>query len=263
MKLHHYLRVYQQIIRNGLAQSVAYRMEFLLRIVIGLLWASVSVGILEIMFLHTEAINGWKKPELYLVLLSFNVTVHIADAFARRIQYLEEYIRLGKLDPYFTKPVDAQFLMVFLELDIAGLVYPIGYAIPILFFLLPSIHEIPWGRLPLFITLLFLGNILWICVKTMIMTLNFWRQRMDNLTILALLMAETGRYPLSVLPKPIQYFFYSVFPIAFFGIVPAEALLNRISWTAIIGALVVTFVMIMSARLLWQFAIKNYSSASN
>ena len=261
--LSHYLRVYRQIAKNGVAQSVAYRMEFVLRIFLGLLWASVSIGILEIMFIHTTNINGWTKPELYLVLLSYNFTVQWSDAFARRVQYLEEYIRLGKMDTYFTKPIDTQFMMVFAELDIAGLVYPIGYTIPILFFLKPSIGIIPWERLPIFVFLIFLGNILWICLKTIVMTVNFWRQRMDNLGILAWILTETGKYPISVLPKPIRYVFYSIFPIAFFAIVPTEFLLNRSSFSAVLGACIVTVSMVTIARLIWQHAIKNYSSASN
>ena len=229
------------------------------------LWTHVVIWIhwnLAVMFSHTTAISGWTRPELYVVLLAWNIG-WMSDALGRSIQYLEEHIRRGTLDPHLVKPVDAQFVMLFGNPEIAGILFVIGYALPLVYLLWREPTPIMWSHLPIFLFLILLANIMWLAIKTIAMTFNFWRQRLDNLNMLVTMMADVGKYPPAILPKPLQYIIYSILPFAFLAIVPAQTLLGAISWRAVIGACVITIILVIISRVLWNVAIKNYSSASS
>lgn len=258
-----YLRVFRQACGNAISYLFAYRVDVILKIFVGLGWTLVSIGMAELFFLHTTALNGWTKSDVILLFFTWNLAFELGIALGRQIQNLDADIRLGRFDAVITKPIDAQFLAVFRGPDFTNLIYLLSRSAPYLWILARDGQALAWRYLPLYILLVIEANIIALTMRTMLMTINFWKERLDNLTELQNTVFQFGAYPISIFPKPLQIIFMTVLPLGFIATVPADVLRGNINWPLIALSVAVTILFLLAARLLWNKAIKNYTSASS
>lgn len=257
------MRVLRAIMGNSLSYMFAYRADVVMRILVGVGWSFVSIAILELLFLHTGDFNGWSKGEMILILISLEIGINVGNIIGNYIESLESNIRLGFFDVVITKPIDSQFLSLFGRPDFTGFLYVPATLVPYMIALSSYDVTIQWKMLPLYILLLVNANIMWLSLKTILMTINFWKQKLENLKDIMNTLWEFGRFPPSIFPKPIRIIIHTIFPLAFMGTVPAEVLKGEPSWFLVGGSFVVAGFFLAGSRLFWKKAIQNYSSASS
>lgn len=257
-----HFRVFKQLLKNAVSALSAYRADLVLRGLIGIGWSIVSIMTLEIIFSHTTELNGWGKSDMILLLFSYALTVDLVSYLGKGIEDLEDLIRQGTFDSIITKPIDSQLYTVFRFPNLGGLVYFFFHQLPFVILLLMHPPHISWSMIPLYIITIIFGNILWLSLKTMFITLNFWWQHIGNIHYLLFSLAEIGKYPITIFPVLMQFIFYTILPIAFFAVVPSEILRGLFSWTGFLGMITITITFVLACRLLWDRAVKNYSSAS-
>jgi len=230
----------------------------------GLLWSTTSLVIVELIFYHTPSLDGWSQSDILLLYITLNLAFVVQDVLTNSIFELSSHIAEGRFDFIIIKPIDSQFFAMFNRPDPGALLFFFTYNIPLIYGLyLHSDSPIHWLYFPLYILLILASNILWMLMRTIIMTLNFWWQRLDNIGQILNSMQEIGRYPISIYPRPLKIIFYTIFPIAFSGVVPAEVLRGNISWVSLIGMFIVLCILSLFSRFLWKKAIRNYTSASS
>jgi ABC-2 type transport system permease protein len=98
---------------------------------------------------------------------------------------------------------------------------------------------------------------LWI----LIISAAFFVVKVDNLTYLFSSIFDGARWPASVFPKVLRWVFTFVVPLALMTTFPAEAMLGRLGWQSLVGALVGTAIFAGLARVVWLRAIGHYTSA--
>lgn len=259
----HFFRVLSAIWKNAIATLFAYRGSFFLSILWGFGWAGYSIGVLKLFFSHTDSIHGWSKPDMILLYITMQLSSFVLSAVIYNIEQLGSYIQLGTLDVYLTKPIDTQLLVLFGKPNISLWLRQASYVIPLIALLFIDPPAIVPAYAPLYFFLLLFGGIIWIMIETILMTLNFWWQKIDNIKELLFNSTEIAKYPITVFPKILQIVFFSIYPIAFAAFVPAQALLGVFSWSHIFLAVIITALFVIAARLLWGRAIKKYESASS
>ncbi len=257
-----YLRVFTQLIKNSISMLTAYRADLLMRVLIGFGWSAASIITIEIIFLHTQELSGWGKSDMILLLFTFALTVDLLSNLGKGIEDLEDLIRLGTFDTIITKPIDSQFYTVFRQPNIAGLLYFVAHQLPFVIILILYPTNISWHFLPVYILFIILSNILWLSLKTIFITMNFWWQNVGNIHFLLFSIAEIGKYPMTIFPYLMQFVFYTILPIGFLAVVPSSTLLGIFSWTSLVGMISITFLFFFLSRILWQKAVREYSSAS-
>lgn len=257
-----YFRVFRQFIRNSVSYLTAYRSDFVLKLFLGAGWSLTWIAMIEIFFSHTNSFNGWSKNDVLLIIFSFQF-LEFNSVFAKNIESVESQVLHGNFDFVVTKPIDSQFLCTCDKPELSNIIFFFSYQIPILILLIQNKTEIVWANLPLYLLLLLSANIIWLSIRTLCAATNFWKQKVNNLIGMSWAIMEFGRYPMTLFPKKLQILFYSFVPAAFIGFVPASVLLGRTSWIFVFFSFVTALLFFVTARLVWNAAIKKYSSASS
>jgi viologen exporter family transport system permease protein len=113
------LRVAVLHLRIGVMNDLQYRVNFALQILQSLLALVTGLVVFSLVYSHTAELNGWTQNELLAVL---GVQIMMAGVIHAVIQpnmmRPTEEVQEGKLDHALTKPVDAQVLVSFREVQL-------------------------------------------------------------------------------------------------------------------------------------------------
>jgi ABC-2 type transport system permease protein len=252
-----------QLRTSGLL-AAQYRWDFVVDGVVSLFFMATAIVPLFVVYGDGSrpGIPGWTFGEALVVTGWFILLQGILDgAVNPGLQAVIEHIRKGTLDFVLMKPADAQFLVSTSRFHVwrvtsvvVGLVVfviafgRIGHA--------PELLDVAASVLLLGSATLLLYS-LWI----LIVSAAFFVVKVDNLTYLFSSIFDGARWPASVFPKVLRWVFTFVVPLALMTTFPAEAMLGRLGWQSLVGALVGTALFAGLARVVWLRAIGHYTSA--
>jgi len=94
-----YISIYLALVKNSVAREMAFKTNFLLWIVVDLLWFALQVCFISVLYLHTDNIGSWTKWQVVLLIAASNFIQQIFQAlFLVNLTNLAELGRQGKLD---------------------------------------------------------------------------------------------------------------------------------------------------------------------
>ncbi|SDW54147.1 ABC transporter permease [Paenibacillus sp. CF384] len=257
-------RLFRTFFHACLAEEFEYRANFAANLGSTLFSLAMSILTVILFFYRSPSLGGWSFDEVLALLGVFNALHGFVELFLQpNMSRLVAHIRQGTLDFVLLKPVDSQFFVSFRHLvlwrfaDIGLGLGLTGYAVWRLMGL-PSIGGVLMFGV-LFIASLVIIYALW----TGMMVMSFWAVKVDNLAFLFGSLFETSRYPVSVYKGALRLALLYVMPIGLVTTVPAEALIGRFDASHAIGALLLSMVFLLAARLLWKRALRAYTSASS
>ena len=247
----------------GLMNELAYRANFYVQFFQGLLRLGVALASLAVVFDHADNLNGWQPAELVALLgVFFLMSGVIGTLIQPSMQRFMEDVRQGTLDFVLTKPEDAQVLVSISEVRVWRLVDVIQGAIVLLIALWQIGGETGWREAGAFALTLCCGTAIVYSFWLMLATMSFWFVRVENILVIFQSLYDAGRWPIGIYPRWLRMGLTFVVPIAFAVTVPSEALVGRLTHEALVGAVALAAAMLLAARLLWRWGVKNYSGAS-
>lgn len=259
----HYWRVFAQNIKISISDALIYRADIVSSMLLGVVWALISLVLVEVIYLHTESFAGWSKSEVILLLLTFQLSTEIVASLGGSLYRFSEHVRTGQFDFYLVRPIDPQFIATFGRPDVKNILHVLANILPYVYLLIKNPPAIQLAHVPLYIYFVVLANILWISMKVIAVTCNFWWQKLDNLPNLLYNIISLGKYPMTMFPRKVQAAFHTFLPIAFIAVVPAQALQGKTTTLHLmLGTLIAIFIATLS-RVFWNIAIKSYASASS
>ena len=119
----HYLRVYWQFIATSVAQTMSFRVHFILVIFVDIFFYLSSLASVDFIFQHVETIGVWNREE-FLFFISFMLAVdHLHMIFfSHGFWMFSADLRSGNLDFHLLKPTGALFNIFFRHVRIASLI---------------------------------------------------------------------------------------------------------------------------------------------
>jgi ABC-2 type transport system permease protein len=259
-----YLRLLRVQLRMALLTAMQYRADFVVRGLIALLWISLTLIPLRIVFGTRQEVAGWSYPAALVVVGWFTLLRGVLEgAVSPSLTAVVEHVRKGTLDFVLLKPADAQFLVSTASfepwrlVDAAGALVIFAYA----FHLLgrwPTPAELLLGVVFLMLAVLILYSI-WILV----VSAAFWVVKVDNLSYLFGSIFDAARWPISVFKGALRIVFTFVFPLAVMTTYPAEALLGTLTARDALLALGGGIAFAAVSRRVWGRALALYTSASS
>jgi ABC-2 type transport system permease protein len=259
----HHLKVQWQLLQNGVSAFTAYRANALLRVGVGIGWGLVSLAIIHITYAHTDSLNGWDSADAVLLSLLFLLSTEPFSIFTKGVDTVGEKIRNGTTDLYITKPLDSQYLIMFSQPHFDSLVNFISQLVPLSIAWLITSPTLNWHLLPFILYLLICANLIWTYLRMSVISLSFWFYDIDNITFVFYTLAETTRYPLSILPKILQRLFMTFIPIAFLAYIPAQVLRGVDPWLWCLYSTIAAIGMIILSKIIWYLGVRSYTSASS
>ena len=257
------LRLAWSYLRIGILNEFQYRANLYIQILQTFIALATGLIGLQLVFSQTNQLGGWSESELLAVMgVYIMMGGIIRSAIQPNMERLMEEIRDGKLDFALTKPADAQLLVSVREFRLWQLVDVLTGAI-VLLVALSQLNE-PlnvWSVLG-FLSALAMGAVLIYCFWLMITTTAFWFIRVQEIANLFEGLYAAGRWPVDIYPLWLRTGLTFLVPVAFAVTIPAEALTGRLTFLTWLGALGLTALFIILARLLWKRGLKSYSGAS-
>src|ERR1700728_1609421 len=106
-----YGAIYGALWRNSVVREMSFKSNFLLWIVVELLWFGLQLSFIGVIYLHTDHIASWTKWEVVMLVGGSHVIQQIFQAFfLTNCTQLSELIRTGRLDFMLLLPVNVRFL---------------------------------------------------------------------------------------------------------------------------------------------------------
>src|SRR5947209_13513036 len=105
-----YLEIYSIMLRNSLIRELNFKANFLLWLVVELLWFFGQIVFFGIIFGNVDRIGDWTKWEVVLLIGTHQMISQVFQAFFFvNVAAIPELVRTGKLDSLLVLPIDGQF----------------------------------------------------------------------------------------------------------------------------------------------------------
>lgn len=251
------------LVRLNVAEELQYRANFVASLLGTLFWIGTALLTLGLFFRHTTRLGGWDFWEVVVLLGVFNALTGVIEAVLRPgIGQLASEVKSGTLDLVLVRPVDAQLLVSFRQLDLwrfTDVVFGLGLA----GYALVRLHHVPSVLQILAFLIAFAAAVLVVyAIWVALMSLAFWFVAVENLSVLFDAVYEGARYPVTAYPGALRFVFVYLLPIAWTTTIPASALTGRLGPAIALGAAGVGATAFLLTRGLWRIALRRYTGAS-
>ncbi|MDD5199718.1 MAG: ABC-2 family transporter protein [Terrimicrobiaceae bacterium] len=264
--LRRYAEIYGIMLRNSLIREMSFKANFLLWMLVELLWFLGQIIFIQVIFGFTESVGGWTKWEMVLLIGTHQIIAQIFQAFFyMNVANIPDLVRTGKMDFLLMLPVDAQFAASAKQFGLDNLVNAlVGVA-----FVLTAIWKlgvsVSVAQVALYLACIACGVAVHYGVMLGLSACSFWIVRADGLIHGYYNLFNIGRYPDVIYRGVFKFVFSWVLPIILVANVPARVLARfaESPGPAILQLFAVTAGLLAVTRFVWQAALRRYGSASS
>jgi ABC-2 type transport system permease protein len=261
-----YLEIYWLMIRNSLIREMNFKANFLLWMIVELLWFLGQMAFIEVIFGYVDQIGDWSKWEVVLLVGTHQLIGQIFQAFFYvNLANLPEFVRTGKLDLMLVLPVDAQFAVSTRQFGLDNIVNAL-VGVGIVTFSLIKLGIVPRAdQIVLYIIAVALGVTIHYSIMFALSTMSFWIVRAQGLIYGYFNLFNIARYPDVVFRGAFRVIFSYVIPVIIVANVPARILTRAVDspFHGLLQIGIVAVVIALATRVFWGFALRRYSSASS
>ncbi len=263
-----YLRLFAAFARFGLATEMAFRANFLVKLLVEVLWFGILLIFYWKLFENTASIAGWSRSEyFFFVGCHYALAGMVETLFLTNCTEFAELVRSGNLDMYLLKPVDEQFLVSCRWIDWSTLPN-VGQGIIIMAIALAAMG---WTfdplRFGLFLLMFLCGCALAYSFLLMLSCTAVWFVRNQSLMEMWWLFTTLMRYPRAIYKgpwaEPFGRFFTFVVPVLIVVNVPADTMVKTFDPRFIVWMMTAALAMLVISRRFFRRALQSYRSASS
>lgn len=265
-RVRHHAGVYAVLGRNSLVREMSFKTNFLLWIVVELLWFALQLAFVAVIYRHTESIATWSRWEVVLLVGASQFIQQVFTAFfLTNCVQLSDHVRTGRLDFFLLLPVNPRFLISLRQLDwgafvnAAAALVVTGYAAARLGLRPDGLHLAGFGLLCV------AGVLIHYALMFMLATVSFWTVQAQGLVWGYYNLFNVARVPDAAFPPgPFKVVFTWVLPMLLVANVPAKLLAEKLSspWEMLLLLLLAGVVLGISG-LVWRLSVRRYTSASS
>src|SRR6267143_3552325 len=105
-----YIEIYSIMLRNSLIRELSFKANFLLWMIVEVLWFCGQIAFFGIIFGQVDRIGDWSKWEVVLLLGTHQMIAQLFQAFFFvNVSNIPELVRTGRLDSLLILSIDSQF----------------------------------------------------------------------------------------------------------------------------------------------------------
>ena len=260
-----YLSIYAALCKNSVVREMGFKSNFLLWIVVELLWFALQITFIAVIYSHTDRIGDWTKWEVVLLIGASQFIQQIFQAFfLTNCTQISEYIRTGKLDFMLLLPVNTRFIVSLRQVDLGGFVNALS-AVAVMVYAARQLHLTPnAAQLAGFLLLVATGVVIHYSLMFLLASVSFWTVRAQGIVWGYYSLFNIARLPDAAFQGFFKAFFTFAIPMILVANVPAKLLVNKLSspldMLLLLGMSVVCFLI---SELGWRFSLRHYTSASS
>ncbi len=263
-----YLRLLVALGRFGLARELAFRGNFVAKVLVEVLWLGILLVFYRTVFARASHVAGWSESEYLFFVGCYFAMEGLLETFClSNCSEFAEMVRSGDLDFLLLKPIDEQFLVTLRSLDWSTVPNVVmGTAVMGI-----SLRQMGWEfdpvRAALFAVMFACGLVLAYSFLLILTSLSVWMVRNQSLYEQWWLVTNFMRYPREIFKgrwgAPLGWFFSFVMPVMLVVSVPANVMVRAFQPGVVLFTLAATAVTAVAARQVFRLALRRYRSASS
>ena len=261
-----YIEIYSIMLRNSLIREMSFKANFLLWMLVEVLWFCGQIVFFSIIFANVDRIGDWTKWEVVLLVGTHQIIAQLFQAFFFvNVANIPELVRTGKLDSLLVLPVDSQFAVSTKQFGLDSVINAVVGAVVVCVSLgklglVPSTFSIL-----LYLTALAFGIAVHYSIMLSLAAASFWIVRAQGLVYGYFNFLNIARYPDVIFPHLFRLIFGWFIPVVIVANIPARLLIKPFDRpTQLMLQLVIASTIVFClSRVFWRFALNRYSSASS
>lgn len=263
--LKRYLTIYAALWKNSVTRETMFKGNFLLWIVVEVIWFALQLTFIAVLYLHTDAIGTWTKWQVVLLVGASHFIQQIYQTFFLiNCANLSELVRSGKLDFLLMLPVNTRFVVSLRQVDLGGLVNALSAA-AVMGYAARQLALSPAPAIVLgFLALCAVGILIHYCLMFMLATVSFWTVRAQGIVWGYYNLFQIARMPDEAFSGAFKAVFTFALPMLLVSNVPVRLLTQKLESP---GPLALLFAMAVACALIsewvWRLSLRRYKSASS
>jgi ABC-2 type transport system permease protein len=260
--LNRYLKLWWQFSKNTTSLALQSRFGSSFFLIGKFIRFFMLLYFLFILISANKTVAGFNFYEIIFFYATFNLIDVITQMFLRETYRFRYYVVSGFLDYILTKPVSPLFRSLFGGSDVLDI--PM-FLLSIGFLIFAGMHigpVTPEGVL-LYIFLVINALIIAFSIHVFILGFGIMTADIDNSVMLYRDITRMGQIPVDVYRAPVSFLITFVLPVGIMMSFPVKALLGILSWQFMAIAVVFAGGFLVLSLWFWQFALRQYQSASS
>ncbi|MSR43683.1 MAG: hypothetical protein EXS29_02600 [Pedosphaera sp.] len=260
-----YLGLYAALWKNSVTREMGFKSNFLLWIVVEMLWFALQLTFMAVIYSHTERIGTWTKWEVVLLVGAAHFIQQIFTAlFLVNCTQLSEHIRTGKLDFMLLLPINTRFLVSLRQVDLGGFINA-GSAVAVMVYAARELHLAPSAlQIAGFLALCAIGLLIHYSLMFLLSAISFWTVKAQGIVYGYYNLFNIARMPDAAFHGLFKAVFTFVLPILLVVNVPVKLLTNKLQSPLELALLLAMALACFTvSELFWRLSLRRYTSASS
>jgi len=260
-----YLTIYIALWKNSVVREMGFKANFLLWIVVELLWFALQLTFINVLYLHTENIGTWTKWQVVMLIGASHFIQQLYTAFfLTNVIQLSEHVRSGRLDFLLLLPANTRFLITFRQVDLGAFVNA-ATAVGVMAYAAHQMHLVPSVvQVVGFLLLVMVGILIHYSLMFMLSCVSFWAVRAQGIVWGYYNLFNIARMPDEAFRGLFKVVFTFVLPVLLVANVPVKLLVDKIhspfEMLVLIG---LSVVCAFASECVWRVSVRHYTSASS
>ena len=260
-----YLGIYAALWKNSVTREMIFKSNFLLWIIVELLWFGLQLSFIGVLYLQTEHIGSWTKWQVVMLIGGSHFIQQIFQAFFLiNCTNLSELIRSGKLDFLLLLPVNTRFVVSFRQVDLGGFVNA-TFAVAVMAYAARQLHLVPTFTHVLgFVVLCVAGIVIHYSLMFLLASISFWTVRAQGIVWGYYNLFQIARMPDEAFQGLFKAVFTFAVPMLLVSNVPVRVLTDKFaSPRQLVLLLAMSVICFAVSEWGWRASLRRYTSASS
>ena len=259
-----YLMIYGAMWRTSVTREMSFKGNFLLWIVVELLWFALQLCFIGVLYLHTNSIGTWTQWQVVLLVGASSFIQQTYQAFfLTNCVNVSELVRTGKMDFLLMLPVNTRFLVSLRQVDLGAFINA-AFAAVVMFYAAGRLQLHPTAVQFLgFLALCVVGILIHYSLMFMLAAISFWTVRAQGIVWGYYNLFNIARMPDEAFRGVFKVVFTFVLPVLLVSNVPVRVLADKLQspvlWLVLLGMGGVCSVI---SEWFWRVSMRRYTSAS-
>jgi ABC-2 type transport system permease protein len=259
-----YAAIYAALWKNSVTREMTFKGNFLLWILVELLWFALQISFISVLYLHTEHIGTWTKWQVVLLVGASHFIQQLFQAFFLiNCTNLSELVRSGKLDFLLLLPVNSRFVVSFRQVDLGAYVNAAS-AVGVMVYAARQLRVLPTPmQMAGFLVLCVAGIAIHYSLMFLLASISFWTVRAQGIVWGYYNLFNIARLPDEAFHGLFKALFTLAIPMLLVSNVPARVLAHKLdSAQPVLLLLVMSLVCFCVSEWGWRASLRRYTSAS-
>ncbi len=260
----HYLRLWLASARYSIVRSMMFRGDFIMWSLVELFWMAVNIAAIAVIYEHTDAIAGWTKYEM-LLLVGTTMLIQrlLMGFFWSNLFELGRNIRSGMFDFFLAQPGNLLFMVSTRKLDLDGLLNVV-VALAVVLFSAGKLGLDPTpGAIAAYVGFVGCGLAISYAILLLAVSISFWTIGSQGMEGIYFTFMEFSRLPQEAFRGVANVVFVWILPSVVLSNAPSRALIHGWESGYAFWLLAATAVWLILAVTVFHRGLRRYASASS